>query len=168
MSSTEKATIQVGEELPEADFLHIVVDDEGKESVGSYKLELTNKKIILFGLPGAFTPTCSARHLPGFVEDYEKLKGKGVDAIYCISVNDPFVMHAWGKDQKVQDKVTLLADGGAQYVTALGLSKDTGKFGGIRSERFVLVAENGVVKHVAIDEQGKFEVSSSEAVLAFV
>ena len=140
---------------------------------------------MLFGLPGAYTPTCSARHLPGFVEgnkigclkrlkddilqtDSEKIKQLGVDTIACISVNDPFVMHHWGKEHNADGKVLLLADGDASFTRKMGLQKDTGEFGGVRSKRFLAHVNNGGVTHFAIDEDGKFEVSSSESSLSFI
>ena len=123
---------------------------------------------MIFGLPGAYTPTCSARHLPGFVEDYEKFKQHGVDTIACISVNDAFVMHHWGKEHNADGKVLMLADGDASFTVKMGLEKNTGDFGGIRSRRYLAHVNNGVVTHFAIDEDGKFEVSSSESSLTFL
>jgi len=126
------------------------------------------KKVVLFGLPGAYTPTCSARHLPGVVEDFEKFKQLGVDSIACISVNDAFVMHHWGKEHNAEGKVLMLADGDASFTRKMGLEKDTGEFGGVRSKRYVAHVNNGVVTHFAIEEEGKFEVSSSESSLSFI
>ena len=124
------------------------------------------KKVVVFGLPGAFTPTCSAKHLPGFVEKSDELKRKGVDAIACISVNDAFVMQAWGKDQKVENKVMMLADGNAEFTKAMGLEMDGSGYGmGMRSKRYAMVVDNGVVKALNVEKPGTFEVSSADAVL---
>ena len=122
---------------------------------------------MLFGVPGAFTPTCSAKHLPGYVQNYDALKAKGVDTVACMAVNDAFVMGAWGKDQGVGDKVMMLADGSADFTKKLGLELDLVARGlGVRSQRFVLVAKNGKVTHVAVEAPGAFEVSKAETVLA--
>jgi peroxiredoxin len=124
------------------------------------------KKVVLFALPGAFTPTCSAKHLPGFVQNYDQLKAKGVDAVACLSVNDAFVMNAWGKDQKVGDKVMMLADGNGEFSRAVGLTMDGTGYGmGQRSQRYAMVVDNGVVKALNVEAPGAFEVSSAEAVL---
>ncbi len=120
----------------------------------------------MFALPGAFTPTCSAKHLPGFTEKADQIKAKGVDTIACLSVNDPFVMGAWGKDQKVGDKVLMLADGSAELTKAMGLVLDLTPRGfGVRSERYAMIVEDGVVKVLNREEPGAFEVSSAEAIL---
>jgi peroxiredoxin len=125
------------------------------------------KTVALFAVPGAFTPTCSAKHLPGFVDKAEELKAKGVDAIACISVNDVFVMGAWGKAQNVGESVLLLADGNGDFTKALGLELDGSKFGmGQRSQRYSLVAEDGVVKSLNVEEGGDFRVSSADYMLA--
>jgi peroxiredoxin len=125
------------------------------------------KKVVLFAVPGAFTPTCSMQHLPGFVEKAGELKAKGVDTIACMSVNDAFVMDAWGKDRDTGDKIVMLADGNAEFATALGLTMDGSGIGfGTRAQRFALVIDDGVVTHAAIEEPMKFEVSSAEKVLA--
>jgi peroxiredoxin len=125
------------------------------------------KKIVIFGLPGAFTPTCSAKHLPGYVQHYDALKAKGVSEIWCLATNDAFVMAAWGRDQKAGGKVRMLADGSVAYTKALGLELDlTARGMGVRTNRFAMIVDNGVVKHVAVEEPGKFEVSSAEAILA--
>jgi peroxiredoxin len=123
-------------------------------------------KTVLFALPGAFTPTCSAKHLPGFVGKAADIKGKGVSKIACLSVNDAFVMNAWGKDQNVGDNVLMLADGNADFTKAVGLEMDGSGFGmGIRSKRYAMVVENGIVKHLAVEAPGQFEVSSADAVM---
>jgi glutaredoxin/glutathione-dependent peroxiredoxin len=127
-----------------------------------------NKKVVLFGLPGAYTPTCSARHLPGFVEDYEKIRSLGVDSIICLSVNDPYVMFSWGKEHKADDKVFMLSDGDASFTNKLGLNVDTQQFGGVRCQRFLAHIKDGKITHLAIDEPKKFEVSSSEASIEFI
>jgi peroxiredoxin len=124
------------------------------------------KKVVLFGLPGAFTPTCSAKHLPGFVEKAAELKKKGVDTIACLSVNDAFVMSAWGKDQKADGKVQMLADGNGDFTRAVGLEMDGTGYGmGKRSQRYAMVVDNGVVKTLNVEKPGSFEVSSADAVL---
>ncbi len=125
------------------------------------------KKVVLFAVPGAFTPTCSAKHLPGFVEKAGEIKAKGVDSIVCLAVNDAFVMDAWGKDQNTGDKVIMAADGSGDFTRALGLEFDASKFGmGVRAQRFALIIEDGVVQNVQIEAPMKFEVSSAEAILA--
>ena len=124
------------------------------------------KKVVLISVPGAFTPTCSMKHLPGFVEQADALKAEGVDTIACMAVNDVFVMDAWGRDLGVGDSVLMLADGNADYTKALGLESDASSFGmGMRGKRFALVVEDGVVTHVAVEAPGKFEVSKVEAIM---
>ena len=123
--------------------------------------------MALFGVPGAFTPTCSAKHLPGFVQHAAALKAKGVDTIACMAVNDAFVMAAWGKDQGVGDKVAMVADGSGAFTTALGLELDLVARGlGVRCQRFLLIAKDGKVTHIAVEAPGAFEVSKAEAALA--
>jgi peroxiredoxin (alkyl hydroperoxide reductase subunit C) len=125
------------------------------------------KKVVLFAVPGAFTPTCSAKHLPGFVQHADEIKAKGVDTIACISVNDAFVMGAWGKDQGTGDKVEMLADGAAAFAKAIGLELDLNARGmGWRSQRYALIANDGVVTHLGVEAPGGFEVSKAEAILA--
>lgn len=156
-------TLAVGDKIPSVTFTHMT--DEGPAGITSDEL-FAGKKVVLFGVPGAFTPTCSAKHLPGFVTGAAELKGKGVDVIACVSVNDVFVMGAWGKDQNVGDDVLMLADGSADFAKAAGLELDLMSRGlGLRNQRFALVAEDGVVKHMAIDEAGVFEATSAEAIL---
>jgi len=124
------------------------------------------KTVVLFAVPGAFTPTCSAKHLPGYVTKAGDLKGKGVDAIACLSVNDAFVMDAWGKDQKVGDNVLMLADGNGDFTKAMGQVMDGSGYGmGNRSKRYAMVVKDGVVKDLFVEEPGQFEVSSAEYVL---
>lgn len=157
-------TIQVGEKIPSVTLMRMGAD--GPEAVSTDDL-FAGKKVALFAVPGAFTPTCSAKHLPSFVEHAGDLKQKGVDAIVCVSVNDVFVMNAWGKDQKVGDKVMMVADGDAQLTKALGVELDLqGKGLGLRSQRFSMLVEDGVVKSVDVDPAGKYEKSSAEAMLA--
>jgi len=124
------------------------------------------KKVVLFAVPGAFTPTCSAKHLPGFIEQADAIRKKGVDDIICMSVNDAFVMKAWGEDRGAGDKVRLIADGNGDLTKALGLQFDGSGIGfGLRSQRFAAIVEDGVVKKLAVDAGGKFEVSSAESIL---
>lgn len=122
------------------------------------------KKIVLFALPGAFTPTCSASHLPGFVVKADELFAKGVDVIACLSVNDSFVMKAWAESQNAE-KITMIADGGADFTKALGLEMETGSFGGTRSQRYAMVVDNGIVSTLNVEKPKTFEVSSAEAIL---
>ncbi|MBW2696154.1 MAG: peroxiredoxin, partial [Deltaproteobacteria bacterium] len=123
--------------------------------------------VVLFAVPGAFTPTCSEQHLPGYIEKADEIRAKGVDDILCVSVNDAFVMDAWGKDRGIGDKVTLIADGNGDLAKALGLDFDGSGIGfGIRAQRFALIAEDGVVTKVAVEEPMKFDVSSAESILA--
>jgi glutaredoxin/glutathione-dependent peroxiredoxin len=163
-------TIRVGDKLPAGSLSEfIAVETEGC-SLGpnAFKVEdlAKGKKIALFGLPGAFTPTCSAKHVPGFLANYEQFKAKGVDEIWCISVNDAFVMGAWAKDQGTQGKIRMLGDGSAAYTKALGLEQDLIAKGlGVRCQRFSALIDNGVVKQLNIEAPGQFEVSSAEALL---
>ena len=156
--------IKVGDKLP-AGTLSEYIEVEGNGcTIGpnTFKVEdLTRgKKVVIFGLPGAFTPTCSAKHVPSYLANYDKLKAKGVDDIFCISVNDAFVMHAWGKDQHTGHKVRMLADGSADYTKALGLPMDlTARGMGMRMQRFSMLVDNGVVKSLNVEAPGKFEVS---------
>ena len=141
-----------------------VMGAEGPEEVQTDAL-FADKKVVMFSLPGAFTPTCSAAHLPGFVVKSDDIMAKGVDRIVCMSVNDVFVMDAWGKSQNA-DMITMLADGNADFSEALGLDLDATAWGmGVRSKRFAMVVENGVLTHLAIDEKG-LDKTSAEAVLA--
>ena len=154
--------IAVGDTLPEHVFM---LRENGEMSQPTTDDLFAGKKVAMFAVPGAFTPTCSQAHLPGFVVNADELKAKGIDSIICISVNDAFVMEAWGKASNAED-LTMLADGDGEFNSAMGLAIATGKFGGIRSLRYAMIVENKVVKHLAVEEQGKFEVSSAEAVLA--
>jgi peroxiredoxin (alkyl hydroperoxide reductase subunit C) len=157
-------TIQVGDSIPAAKLMQGTA--EGPKETSTEEL-FGGKTVVLFGVPGAFTPTCSAKHLPGFVTQYDALKAKGADVVACMAVNDAFVMAAWGKDQGVGDKVVMLADGSADFTRKLGLELDlTARGLGVRSQRFALIAKDGKVAHVAVEAPGAFEVSTAEAVLA--
>jgi len=157
-------TIQVGDAIPSVKVTQ--AGAEGPKEIGTEEL-FKGKTVVLFGVPGAFTPTCSAKHLPGFVTNAEALRAKGVDTVACMSVNDAFVMGAWAKDQGITDQVVMLADGSAALTKALGLELDLmGRGLGLRCQRFVLVAKDGKVTHVAVEAPGAFEVSKAEAVLA--
>ena len=156
-------TIQVGDSIPSAT-LNIMTAD-GPSAITTDDI-FKGKTVALFGLPGAFTPTCSAQHLPGFVANADALNAKGVDSIVCLAVNDVFVMGAWGKDQNVGDKVTLVADGSAQFTKAAGLELDLTERGlGLRCQRFSMVVDDGVVKSLNIDPAGSFEATSAEKIL---
>ncbi len=163
--------IKVGDKLP-AGKLQEFIEVEGEGcSIGPNTFEIdklaAGKKIAVFGLPGAFTPTCSAKHVPGFVEKAEEFQKAGVDEIWCISVNDPFVMGAWGRDQKTAGKVRMMADGSADFAKATGLTFDlTSRGMGVRSQRYSMLVEDGVVKTLNIEGPGKFEVSDADTLLA--
>ena len=158
-------TISVGDKIPSAT-LKIMTDD-GPSELTTETL-CNGKKVVIFGLPGAFTPTCSAKHVPGFVNKAGDIKAKGVDSIACLSVNDAFVMGAWGKDQGADDKVLMLADGSAEFTKAAGLDLDLTPMGmGVRSKRYAMIVDKGVVSHLAVEENpGGLDVSSAEKVLA--
>ena len=156
-------TIKVGDKMPAGSITLATKDGPQKVNAEDY---FKGKKVVLFSVPGAFTPTCDAKHLPGFVEKAGEIKGKGIDAIACLSVNDAFVMKAWGKAQSTDGKVDMLADGNGEYTKALGLDFDASGFGmGTRGQRFSLVVDNGVVKQVNVEAKGEFKVSSAEHVL---
>jgi glutaredoxin/glutathione-dependent peroxiredoxin len=156
-------TIKTGDTLPSGEFT--VMGANGPEKLSTDAL-FKGKKVVLFSVPGAFTPTCSAKHLPGYVDHAAELKAKGVDTIACLAVNDVFVMSAWGKAGNAGDKVVMLADGNGDYTRALGLELDASGFGmGKRGQRFSLIAEDGVVTHLNIEPAGQFGVSSAEAAL---
>ncbi len=157
-------SIQAGENMPAGSFG--LMTDSGPGAVTTDDL-FGGKKVVLFSVPGAFTPTCSMNHLPGFIDHADEILGKGVDTIACMAVNDVFVMHAWGNDRNAGEKVSMLADGNGEYAKALGLEMDGTAFGmGMRGQRFAIIVDDGVASHVAVEEAGKFEVSSAEAVLA--
>jgi peroxiredoxin len=157
--------IKVGDKIPSVTIA--TMGAQGPQPVATDDF-FKGKKVVLFGLPGAFTPTCSAKHLPGFITNADALKKKGVDAIACISVNDPFVMDAWGKSLKADGKVTMLADGSADFAKATGLTLDlTARGMGVRSHRYSMVVDNGVVKKIDVEENaGACDVSSAEHILA--
>ena len=156
-------TIKVGDKIPSATLMQM--KDGGPKPVTTDEL-FGGKKVVLFALPGAFTPTCSAKHLPGFIQNAEAIKGKGIDTIACLSVNDAFVMGAWGDSQGSGDKVAMLADGNGDFTRALGLEMDGSRFGmGKRSQRYSMVVEDGVVKELNVEEPGAFAVSSAEHVM---
>jgi peroxiredoxin (alkyl hydroperoxide reductase subunit C) len=157
-------TIKVGDSMPAVKIMQATAEGPKEAAIAEI---FAGKTVVLFGVPGAFTPTCSAKHLPGFVQHAAALKAKGVDVIACMSVNDAFVMGAWGKDQGITDEVMLLADGSADLTKAMGLELDLVARGlGLRCQRFALVAKDGKVTHVAVEAAGAFEVSKAEAVLA--
>jgi len=156
--------IQPNDTLPDQPIMIVGPDGPTKSSV---RKELGAGLVVLFAVPGAFTPTCSAKHLPGFVQKKDALKAKGVDRIACLAVNDAFVMEAWAKDAGASGDILMLADFDASFAKALGLSFDGSAFGlGERAQRFALVARDGVVGHVFVEEPGAFEVSSAEHVLS--
>ena len=143
-----------------------VMTDNGPGAMSTDEL-FAGKKVVLVSVPGAFTPTCSAQHLPGFLEHGGAIAAKGVDTVACMAVNDVFVMDAWGKDQGVGDNVVMLADGNGEYAAALGLELDGSAFGmGTRSQRFAIVVDDGTATHVAVEAPGQFEVSKAESVLS--
>lgn len=156
-------SIQVGDRLPAGTLSQL---KDGVQSVDIHEL-CAGKTVVIFAVPGAFTPTCSARHLPGYVEQLDAFRAKGVDAVICLAVNDAFVMDAWRKSQDVPEDILMLADGNAVFTQALGLELDARKFGmGIRSQRFALVAKDNVVTQLHVEAPGEFKVSAAEAVLA--
>ena len=156
-------TIKVGDALPQATFK--VPTDEGPTTKTTDDL-FKGRRVALFAVPGAFTPTCSAKHVPGFKEHAAELKAKGVDAILCLSVNDVFVMKAWGKDQGVTDEMEMVADGNGEFTKAVGLEMDGSKFGmGARSQRSALIARDGVVEPLFVEAPGEFKVSSADYLL---
>lgn len=155
-------TIQVGDRIPEVTLKRI---REGMETLDTLAL-FDGRRAVLFAVPGAFTPTCSARHLPGYVDRFGDFRHLGID-VFCMAVNDPFVMKAWGESQQVPDGLQLLSDGNGDFTRALGLEMDASAAGmGLRSRRFALYVDNGVVRATFIEEPGQFEVSSADHVLA--
>jgi peroxiredoxin (alkyl hydroperoxide reductase subunit C) len=156
--------IKVGDQIPSMTLTKATA--EGPKPVTTDEI-FKGRKVVMFAVPGAFTPTCSAKHLPGFVENHAALKAKGVDEVVCMAVNDAFVMGAWGKSQAADDKITMLADGSAALTKAMGLELDLVARGmGVRAQRFVLAAVDGKVTHLAVEAPGGFDVSRAEAVLA--
>ncbi len=154
--------IKEGDRIPEAT-MHIMKD--GRPTPVTTDELFSGKKVVVFAVPGAYTPTCSQAHLPGFVVNADAIKAKGVDDIVCVSVNDAFVMDSWGKDKNA-DQITMVGDGNGEFTSKLGLEMDGSGFGlGTRSQRYAMVVEDGVVKKLAVEEPGKFEVSKAESIL---
>lgn len=157
-------TIKVGDKLPAGTLTQMTKD--GPQKISTAQL-FGGRKVVVFSVPGAFTPTCDAKHLPGFVQNADAIRAKGVDTIACMAVNDVFVMNAWGKASHVEDKILMLADGNAEYARALGLEMDASGFGmGMRGKRFAILADDGVVKGLYVEGPGEFKVSSAEHVLS--
>jgi len=155
-------SIQAGERVPDAILQYV---HDGVQKIDTHTL-FEGNKLVLFAVPGAFTPTCSERHLPGFVEHFDAFQAKGI-GVACMAVNDPFVMHAWGESQHVPQGLRMLSDGNGEFTRALGLEMDASAYGmGTRSKRFALYAENGVVQQVFVEAPGEFRVSSAEHVLS--
>ena len=162
--------IKVGDRLPEATLSEFIETETAGCSLGpnSFKVSdlVKGKKIVIFGLPGAYTPTCSAKHVPGYLANYDQLKAGGVDEIWCISVNDAYVMGAWGRDQKATGKIRMMADGNAEFTKMLGLEADLTAGGmGLRMKRNSMLVDDGVVKQLNIEAPRKFEVSDAETML---
>jgi len=162
--------IKVGDKLPDGTLTEMIDTETPGCTIGPNAFQVANltkgKRIVIFGLPGAFTPTCSAKHVPSYTANYDKLKAKKVDEIWCVSVNDAFVMGAWGKDQKSQGKVRMMADGSALFTKAMGLEMDlTSRGMGVRSQRYSMLVDDGLVKSLNVEGPGKFEVSDAESML---
>ena len=163
-------TIKVGDRLPDGELQEFIEVETAGCSLGPNTFKVADqvkaRKIAIFGLPGAYTPTCSAKHVPSYIAKFDALKAKGVDEIWCLSVNDPFVMGAWGRDQKATGKVRMMADGSAAYTKKLGLELDLTERGmGVRCQRFSMLVDNGVVKTLNVEAPGKFEVSDADTML---
>ena len=156
--------INVNDQLPECALQQL---ENGNVSTLTNSDLFSNKKVVLFAVPGAFTPTCSAAHLPGFVVNSDTIKAKGVDSIICLSVNDAFVMGAWGEAHNA-DQIKMLADGDGSFTRALGLGKETAAFGGFRSQRYAMIIENGTVTHLHVEQPQEFTVSSAESILTLL
>jgi peroxiredoxin len=161
--------IKIGDHVPEATLYESVEFGEAcplSPKPVSVAAATKGRRVVVFGLPGAYTPTCSAQHVPGYVQHYEQLKAKKVDEIWCVSVNDGYVMAAWGRDEKAMGKVRMLGDGSAEWTKKLGLEKDlTGAGMGLRMQRFSMLIDDGVVKQLNVEGPGKFEVSNAETML---
>ena len=155
-------SINIGDNFPNGIFL--IKDDQGIKEVSTEEY-FKSRKVVLFALPGAFTPTCSAKHLPGYLKFYQEIKNKGVDIIACMAVNDPHVMHAWGLVNKVEGKIEMLSDTDCSISEALGLDMNFGKIMGRRSRRFAMIVENKEITKFFVDEVGAFEVSNAENIL---
>jgi glutaredoxin/glutathione-dependent peroxiredoxin len=165
--------IKVGDKLPDGTLTEMIEVATPGCVVGPNSFQVADlvkgKRMVIFGLPGAFTPTCSGKHVPGYVAHYTDFKAKGVDELWCVSVNDAFVMGAWGKDQKADGKVRMMADGSATWTKALGLDQDMSARGmGIRSQRYAMLVENGVVKTLNVEAPARFEVSDADTLLKAV
>lgn len=159
-------TIQIGERIPNVTLARMTPD--GPADITTDEI-FAGRKVVLFALPGAYTPTCSQAHLPGYVVHHDAIKGKGVDAIACLSVNDAFVMGAWGEAQNVGETILMLADGNAAFTEAVGLELDlTANQMGVRSRRYAMVVDDGVVTHLNVEEGGNFEVSNAETILGLL
>ena len=155
--------IKVGDNVPDATLTEMGSDGPAPQQVADV---VKGKKIAVFGLPGAFTPTCSAQHVPSYVNNYDALKAKGVDEIWCLAVNDAFVMGAWGKDQSAQGKVRMMADGSAEWTKKMGVELDlTARGMGVRCQRFSMVINDGIVEQFNMEAPGKFEVSDAETMI---
>jgi peroxiredoxin len=170
VSKGDSSMIKVGDKLPAANLQEFIEVEGNGCSVGPNSFDIqkasSGKTIAIFGLPGAFTPTCSAKHVPGYVAKADDLKSAGVDEIWCVSVNDPFVMGAWGRDQKSGGKVRMMADGSADFAKATGLTLDlTGRGMGLRSNRYSMLVKDGVVRSLNVEAPGKFEVSDADTLL---
>jgi peroxiredoxin len=162
-------TIKIGDRIPDAALYESLEFGDACPlpplKVGVHDAS-KGKKIVIFGLPGAFTPTCSAQHVPGYVKDLDQLKNKGIDEVWCISVNDGFVMAAWGRDEKAIGKIRFLGDGSAEFAKKLGLDVDLTAHGmGVRMQRFSMLVDDGVVKQINVEAPGKFEVSGADTIL---
>jgi glutaredoxin/glutathione-dependent peroxiredoxin len=161
--------IKIGDQLPDATLMETIEFGDAcplSPKPVQVASEIAGKRVVIFGLPGAFTPTCSAKHVPGYVENLEQLRSHGVDQVWCVSVNDAYVMAAWGRDQHAIGKIRMLGDGNGDFVRKLGLENDQSASGmGMRARRFSLLVENGVVKQVNVEEPRKFEVSNAETML---
>lgn len=159
-------TIKIGDRLPDAKLVKVTPDGPDQVSTGDF---FAGRRVALFSVPGAFTPTCSARHLPGFVEQAQAFHDKGVDEIACTAVNDAFVLDAWAKAGNAGGKVTMLADGNAEFAKATGLDMDSSAYGmGIRSKRYAMLVNDGVVEALHVEAPGEFKVSSAESLLAAI
>jgi glutaredoxin/glutathione-dependent peroxiredoxin len=162
--------IKIGDRVPDGTLTEFIEQETPGCTVGPNAFQVSDltkgKKIVVFGLPGAFTPTCSATHVPSYVTNIDKLRGKGIDEVWCVSVNDAFVMGAWAKDQKSGGKVRMMADGSAALTRAMGLEMDlTARGMGLRSQRYSMLVDNGVVKSLNVEAPGKFEVSDADTML---
>ncbi|HLU16052.1 MAG TPA: peroxiredoxin [Burkholderiaceae bacterium] len=166
-------SIQIGERIPDAplgEFIEVETEGCAVGPTTHSAAELAKgKRVVLFAVPGAFTPTCSEKHLPGYLEQHDALKSKGIDEIWCVAVNDAFVMGAWGRDHNVQGRIRMLADGSGEFTKAMGLELDlTARGLGVRSQRYSALIEDGVVRQLNVDEAGKLDVSAASTMLASV